>query len=353
MKLIHFLSIFGILIFIWAIIKKKKLHFLVQKRETGPEEHMCSSELGMYRPLNHVKNIRSQHHHLEKPPIVIQNIGRGSFSTVWKVNFGGEFMAMKVIKVPNYIEKEKIDREILIAKQLKHKNIISFKGLRFKTFEQLMEMKYTQCRNPSKKFLGEMWLFFEYEDSYDNLAIHIETHLRDCKKTQSDYGYCGAFGTQRLSLISEQIIDGLSYAHQCLIAHSDIKPENILYNGETIKIIDWGLAYIGKSSQDQITRISGSPIYFSPEMFKSDPLYNPFLSDSWQLGVTLFELAFGYLVFEGSSLVEQKQKVLCDPLKFPPNTPNVILPSFYGLLEKNPLQRTKIVDLKGKQILYV
>ena len=41
--------------------------------------------------------------------------------------------------------------------------------------------------------------------------------------------------------IAEQIIEGLAYSHAQNVLHRDLKPLNILFFGETVKIADFGL----------------------------------------------------------------------------------------------------------------
>jgi serine/threonine protein kinase len=70
--------------------------------------------------------------------------------------------------------------------------------------------------------------------------------------------------------LARAIFSGLTAIHSVNIAHRDIKPANIMIDGETIKIIDFGISYVpGKS--EMITRnplqFEGSRPFAAPENF--------------------------------------------------------------------------------------
>lgn len=47
------------------------------------------------------------------------------------------------------------------------------------------------------------------------------------------------------SKIKDILINGINPMHKISIYHTDIKPQNLVSNKKTIKLIDWGLAYVG------------------------------------------------------------------------------------------------------------
>ena len=99
--------------------------------------------------------------------------------------------------------------------------------------------------------------------------------------------------------IIEQIASGLSAAHQKGIIHRDIKSANIMITkSDLIKIMDFGLAKIGGTSQ--ITRFGttlGTTAYMSPEQARGEKVDTR--TDIWSMGVIFYEMLTGDLPFKG------------------------------------------------------
>lgn len=130
-----------------------------------------------------------------------------------------------------------------------------------------------------------------------------------------------------------QITLGIAYLHSKGIVHRDLKLENLLLDKrENVKISDFGFAKMIPAShsvcnnpslhqRNCFTHLSqtycGSFAYACPEILLGLP-YNPFLSDTWSMGVILYTLLVARLPFDDTNL----KKLLKETQKevtFPPN----------------------------------
>ncbi len=115
------------------------------------------------------------------------------------------------------------------------------------------------------------------------------------------YQYCSSQNLNiqdRLRLFT-QICDAVTYAHQKLVIHRDIKPTNILVsvNG-TPKLLDFGIAklldpeLVSDATPQTTLGVRLMTIeYASPEQVQGHPI--TYLSDIYSLGVILYELLTG------------------------------------------------------------
>jgi tetratricopeptide (TPR) repeat protein/tRNA A-37 threonylcarbamoyl transferase component Bud32 len=94
-----------------------------------------------------------------------------------------------------------------------------------------------------------------------------------------------------------QVCSAVSYAHQHLVVHRDIKPLNILVTPEGVpKLLDFGIAKVLHEGADEATStVTGmrllTPEYASPEQVEGR--HATTVSDVYALGVVLYELLTG------------------------------------------------------------
>jgi non-specific serine/threonine protein kinase/serine/threonine-protein kinase len=95
----------------------------------------------------------------------------------------------------------------------------------------------------------------------------------------------------RLALLL-QVCDGVAHAHQRLVIHCDIKPENILVTPEgTAKLLDFGIAKLLDRSGHVTQFRPATPAFSSPEQLQGQALTTA--SDVYAIGV------LGYVVLTG------------------------------------------------------
>jgi hypothetical protein len=102
--------------------------------------------------------------------------------------------------------------------------------------------------------------------------------------------------------IALAVADALAHAHARGIVHRDIKPQNILLSGESVKLTDFGMARVESlAGMTGSSLVWGSPEYMAPELLgqgRVDPR-----TDLYSFGVLLFEMVSGHLPWkEGRAL---------------------------------------------------
>jgi eukaryotic-like serine/threonine-protein kinase len=108
---------------------------------------------------------------------------------------------------------------------------------------------------------------------------------------------------------TRQILSALRFAHRNGIVHRDIKPHNVIVDGEgRVKVMDFGIARAGTSQMTEAGSIIGTAQYLSPEQARGAPVDQT--SDLYSTGIVLYELLTGSVPFNGDTPVEIAMKHL-------------------------------------------
>ncbi|HEX6573855.1 MAG TPA: serine/threonine-protein kinase [Gemmatimonadaceae bacterium] len=105
--------------------------------------------------------------------------------------------------------------------------------------------------------------------------------------------------------ITQEVIKPISYAHAHGIIHRDVKPANILLSGDTVFVLDLGVAraIVASSTEDSLTSTGvavGTPAYMSPEQALADHNIDK-RSDIYSLGCVVYEMVAGIPPFVGAT----------------------------------------------------
>ncbi|GAA5973297.1 hypothetical protein JCM11641_003058 [Rhodosporidiobolus odoratus] len=217
-------------------------------------------------------------------------IGGGSFGNVYlAVNLdSGEELAVKEIRfqdlhsAPHLVKT--IRDEMKVMEMLRHDNIVQYYGI--------------------EVHRDKVYIFEEYcpGGSLANLLEHgrIEDEII-------------------IQIYALQMLSGLIYLHSQNVVHRDIKPDNILLDGNgTIKYVDFGAAKVLAKNQKTLasrsrmggaTRgratlgidgapadansLTGTPMYLSPETVKGERRGKMGAMDVWAVGCVILECATG------------------------------------------------------------
>jgi serine/threonine-protein kinase len=104
---------------------------------------------------------------------------------------------------------------------------------------------------------------------------------------------------ERAARAAAQAARGLDYAHRRGVVHRDVKPDNVLFDGDGHALVtDFGIASARFHARMTATgRAMGTPHYMSPEQAMGRVLDGR--SDVYALGVVLYELLAGAPPFDG------------------------------------------------------
>jgi tetratricopeptide (TPR) repeat protein/predicted Ser/Thr protein kinase len=225
-------------------------------------------------------------------------IGRGGMGAVYVAHRAdGTFdkqVAIKLIDLPLatdlFRERFRMERQILA-------------GLNHPLIARLLDGGVT-CD-------GEPFLVMEY---VDGVPIH-----RFCEDHRLSVA-------ERL-LLFKSVCEAVQFAHQNLVVHRDLKPDNILVMEDgTPRLLDFGTAKLLSPSADgmgsEFTRQgfqSFTPQYASPEQVLGNPITTA--SDTYSLGVLLYLLLTGVLPYELKEFTTAEMvRVICEQ---PPRRPTL------------------------------
>src|SRR3954467_1354382 len=85
--------------------------------------------------------------------------------------------------------------------------------------------------------------------------------------------------------------EALQYVHGQQIVHRDVKPQNMILSGDGVILVDFGVARMLGSEEDQGTVAVGTPRYMAPEVFAGGTVSAA--SDIFSLAATLWTLLVG------------------------------------------------------------
>ena len=136
---------------------------------------------------------------------------------------------------------------------------------------------------------GRQFIVFEYIEG-ENLKRLIERR--------------GPAPVDQALELAMQIARGLSFAHQQGLVHRDVKPQNILLNGDgQAKVTDFGIARSldVKHGMTQTGTVLGTSDYIAPEQAQGHRVDEH--TDVYSLGIVLYELLTSEVPFPGENFV--------------------------------------------------
>ena len=253
---------------------------------------------------------------LERDYIVKRELGKGGMGSVFLARHrtAGHDVAIKVIS-SKYIQDvdalSRFDREARLMARIRHPNIVHQYELR-------------RLRG------GHVALVMQYVRGESLIAI-----LRRRGKLRFD----------ECTQILRDIGSALEHAHANGIIHRDVKPHNILIDADkgVALLSDFGIAKAtqGDAEVTATGMAIGTPAYMAPEQIDNAAVDGR--ADLYSLGVVGWEMLSGRRAWEGESLFgiiyKQKHQDLAPLTLLRPDTPQRLLLTLEGALEKDPERR--------------
>ena len=125
----------------------------------------------------------------------------------------------------------------------------------------------------------------------------------------------GSYTEADASTAVKALCDALGYLHARQIVHRNLKPENLLCEGQTLKIADVGLARV-VSKGDMMKVTCGTPGYVAPEILENRG-HDSGAVDMWSVGVILYILLCGFPPFYDEELPALFEQILHARYDFP------------------------------------
>src|SRR5581483_5591068 len=176
---------------------------------------------------------------------------------------------------------------------------------------------------------GRQFIVFEYVAG-ENLKRLIERN--------------GPAPVERALELSIQIARGVGAAHERGLVHRDVKPQNVLLNGDgQAKVTDFGIAreIDVKRGMTQTGTVLGTSDYISPEQAQGRTVGEA--TDVYSLGVVLYELLTGELPCSGDNVVAVAMAHINVPppsvLEKRPDVPVRVAAAVDRALAKDPADR--------------
>jgi len=209
---------------------------------------------------------------------IIQEMGRGAFSTVYKIKskIDNNIYCLKKINIKKTTDKK---NEINILSKLNHPNLVQY---------------ISSCSDDEGIYI--IMEFCIYGDLYSLL------HMVKKKKVYVN--------EEIIWDIAYQCLLGLEYLHSQHIIHRDIKLLNIFMSkNKSVKIGDMGMSKMLSNKEMKLSRV-GTPLYLAPELVRKEKY--DYKADIWSFGCSLYHLARTVPPFNDDNLIRLGQSIVND-----------------------------------------
>lgn len=346
-------------------------HGQAPRSHVSTDSRRCSGEVKRYF-FAHVKmstkggiGVRERSLQLSKEaPRVFKDIrlgpliGRGAYGRVYRGNWNGNIVAVKVIASEERLHDEVKDRvsslnrpdakglhEAVLSAALSHPNVLHTYQYSFRQVpasgkddtsnhvSEKQEGSLDSGKSRDERKISELWLVSEYCNRGPLLtAIENGLFTIQASNTQEEGGPSTESHTgSQTNLIyilqtAQEISAAMEYLHGHDVVHGDLTGGNVLLQssdkdgrGFTAKVVDFGLSRVCAGGSLKTSKM-GCAEYMPPELITRGLLTKS--GDVYAFGVILWELYMGKRAWAGVQPADVLAMVSKgESLEFPPQTP--------------------------------
>ena len=158
----------------------------------------------------------------------------------------------------------------------------------------------------------------------------------------------GPLPVRRVLELGLEVGRALAFAHAQGLVHRDVKPQNVLLNGDGLaKVTDFGIVRsLDAVGQTETGTVLGTSHYIAPEQARGERVDAQ--TDVYSFGVVLYELLAGEVPYPGDNFLSVAMKHVNDPvpsvLDVRPDTPLRLGALIERCMAKQPADRPASMD---------
>jgi serine/threonine protein kinase len=251
---------------------------------------------------------------------VERELGRGGMATVFLArDTAGAPVAVKLLnpELGSTLGAERFRREIRVAARLQHPNILG-----------VLDSGVAQVPSGGGT-VDFLWFAMPFVEGH-NVWERFEKE--------------GTLPWSEVVRIGVLVAGALDYANRQGVVHRDIKPDNILLEGDRVLVADFGVARAVSEVAEKLTAtgmVVGTPTYMSPEQASGEREIDG-RTDIFALGCVLYELVAGEAPFHGPTpQATLMRRFTGPPRKLRPviDVPEAVEAALMRALARDPAER--------------
>lgn len=216
----------------------------------------------------------------------LETVGKGAYGSVHKGLHipTGNVVALKIINLDTEDDDVgDIQREVALLSQLRDAPNVT---------------QYFGCYLDGPR----VWIVMEYAQGGS-----VRTLMKACKD--------GVVEEKYVSVITREVLTGLSYLHKSNIIHRDLKAANILITAVgKVMICDFGVSALLVTASSKRNTLVGTPHWMAPEVAHASAYDTK--ADIWSLGIMIYEMIKGSA--PNSHVLDQAKLLQLIPRMKPP-----------------------------------